>query len=419
MPLEQATRATMEARFGHDFSRVRVHIDAEAAGQADALAADAYTIGEDIHFASGRYRPDAAAGRSLLAHELAHTIQQSAAARAASAPLGSVQPDRAGEAAATEAADRALRGHPVPALAPRPLGIARRDARKPAGTTGKLGFDSHWSYVVYDSEIRLRYYRDLTPDEAKERAKKKLPGHVQVGTIPWVTQNPGNITQTPGAATTTLQGYPSTIGSIGTYDRRYAIFPTGSEGGGAIGPYLRNLPSFGTNPNLSLAETIKQYKGEESGEKAARLAREKENAERKTKGLDPLPSADVREQYLAKVKEAVRRRLAPIEAAESGLSLETMPPVQRRKFEREISEQVDKIMAGRAASADSTELSYVADAIRDIEGRAAAPGVRFTCAGFDDPTGTAAYDGEQKGLIKQLVDSSAAKDELKELLGCP
>jgi hypothetical protein len=416
-PLDAGIRESMEARFRHDFSRVRVHTDGHAARQAAALAADAYTVGEDIYFAVGRYRPDVS-GRSLLAHELAHSIQQSAAAAGTRAPLGSALSDPAGEKAATEAAGRALRGHTVPALAPRPLGIARQGARKPAGSIGTLGFDSHWSYVVYDTEIRLRYYRDLTAEEAKGRAKKGLPGHVQVGTIPWVTQNPGNITQTPGAPPTKLTGYPATIGSIGIYGGRYAIFPSTSEGTSALGSYLRNRASFGKNPNLSLAQTIKGYKNEEPREKAAREAREKENAERQAKGQEPLPPLDVREKYLTDVKEALRRRLAPIMAAESGLSLDKMPPLQRRKFEREVSDYVDKIMAGNAATADVTELSYVADAIRDIEGRAAAPGVRFICKGFEDPTGTAAFDGEQKDLIAKLIGSTAAKAELKSLLGC-
>jgi hypothetical protein len=331
-PLDAGIRESMEARFGHDFSRVRVHTDGHGARQAAALAADAYTVGEDIYFAAGRYGPDAS-GRSLLAHELAHTIQQSAAAAGTRAPLGSALSDPAGEKAATEAAGRALSGHTVPALAPRPLGIARQGARKPAGSTGSLGFDSHWSYVVYDSEIRLRYYRKLTADEAKERAKKNLPGHVQVGTIPWGTQNPGNITQTPGAPPTKLAGYPATIGSIGIYGGRYAIFPSTSEGTAALGPYLRNRASFGTNPNLSLAQTIKGYKNEEAREKAAREARQKENEERKAKGQEPLPSLDVREKYLTDVKEALRRRLAPIMAAESENSLQSRAQDQTRCLE--------------------------------------------------------------------------------------
>ena len=58
--------------FGHDFARVRVHDDADAAAFAGVLGARAFTIGSDIFFAAGRYRPRSARGRALLRHELTH-----------------------------------------------------------------------------------------------------------------------------------------------------------------------------------------------------------------------------------------------------------------------------------------------------------------------------------------------------------
>jgi outer membrane protein OmpA-like peptidoglycan-associated protein len=66
----------MEPRFGHDFSQVRVHADARAADSARALNALAYTVGQDTVFGAGRYAPGTAEGRRLLAHELAHVLQQ-------------------------------------------------------------------------------------------------------------------------------------------------------------------------------------------------------------------------------------------------------------------------------------------------------------------------------------------------------
>jgi hypothetical protein len=75
--LAATTRRFMEPRFGHDFGDLRVHTDAKAAKSAEALGALAYTYGSHIVFAAGRYQPHTTAGRSLLAHELAHTIQQS------------------------------------------------------------------------------------------------------------------------------------------------------------------------------------------------------------------------------------------------------------------------------------------------------------------------------------------------------
>jgi peptidoglycan hydrolase-like protein with peptidoglycan-binding domain len=70
-----------------DFSQVRVHADARAAQSAQAVGALAYTLGRDIVFGSGQYAPHTSEGRKLLAHELAHTIQQSGSAPAPAARL--------------------------------------------------------------------------------------------------------------------------------------------------------------------------------------------------------------------------------------------------------------------------------------------------------------------------------------------
>jgi hypothetical protein len=76
-PLDAATRAFMEPRFGYDFSQVRVHTDAKAAESARAVNALAYTVGRDVVFGIGQYEPGTMEGKRLLAHELTHTIQQS------------------------------------------------------------------------------------------------------------------------------------------------------------------------------------------------------------------------------------------------------------------------------------------------------------------------------------------------------
>ena len=79
-PLDAVTRAFMESRFGHNFSDVRVHTDTRAGESAHAVSALAYTVGKQIVFRHGCYQPGSIEGRRLLAHELAHTIQQGAAA---------------------------------------------------------------------------------------------------------------------------------------------------------------------------------------------------------------------------------------------------------------------------------------------------------------------------------------------------
>jgi hypothetical protein len=75
-PLEATTRSFMELRFGHDFHDVRVHDGAQADATAKSLNALAFTVGRQVVFRSGYYIPHSADGQRLLAHELAHVVQQ-------------------------------------------------------------------------------------------------------------------------------------------------------------------------------------------------------------------------------------------------------------------------------------------------------------------------------------------------------
>lgn len=77
-PLAAADRSEFEQRYRHDFGRVRIHADARAADSARALHAQAYTVGPHVAFGAGRYAPGTRQGRALLAHELAHVVQQQA-----------------------------------------------------------------------------------------------------------------------------------------------------------------------------------------------------------------------------------------------------------------------------------------------------------------------------------------------------
>ena len=70
--LAESERAYFEPRFGHDFSQVRVHTDAQAAESARA-----FTLGQNVVFGAGGYAPGTTSGQRLLAHELTHVVQQS------------------------------------------------------------------------------------------------------------------------------------------------------------------------------------------------------------------------------------------------------------------------------------------------------------------------------------------------------
>src|SRR6185436_13848411 len=76
-PLDAPARRSMEARFGYDFSSVRIHDDARSGATAAGIDAAAFTVGEELVFAPGRFDPSSPDGRQLLAHELAHVVQQS------------------------------------------------------------------------------------------------------------------------------------------------------------------------------------------------------------------------------------------------------------------------------------------------------------------------------------------------------
>jgi hypothetical protein len=75
-PVDPSVRTSMEGRFGRSFRDVRIHTDSLAAQSAREVYAHAYTVGQHIVFDSGQYRPETPEGRQLLAHELAHTVQQ-------------------------------------------------------------------------------------------------------------------------------------------------------------------------------------------------------------------------------------------------------------------------------------------------------------------------------------------------------
>jgi len=111
--LDAETRAFFESRFSRDFSGVRIHTDSRAAQSARAVNAHAYTVGNNIAFAPGRFAPTANEGRRLLAHELTHTLQQSQSPNSAGlqqqTKLSVGAPSDSYEREADQAADQIMR----------------------------------------------------------------------------------------------------------------------------------------------------------------------------------------------------------------------------------------------------------------------------------------------------------------------
>jgi hypothetical protein len=112
----------MEVRFDHDFSRVRVHTDAEAGRFATSIGAAAATLGHNVWFGPGRYQPSTAPGRRLLAHELAHVVQ---AGDAPAEPAWVAPASDPAEAEASRVADAVVQGGPVPRPARQPARLFR------------------------------------------------------------------------------------------------------------------------------------------------------------------------------------------------------------------------------------------------------------------------------------------------------
>jgi hypothetical protein len=119
--LPRHLRSEMEARFGEDFAAVRIHVGGRAADTAAAFHAKAYTIGQNIVFGARRYTPETFDGRRLLAHELAHVVQQRRGGAVPELRRGSAL-----ELAADEAARKVTTGAgPVMVGAAAAIGVAR------------------------------------------------------------------------------------------------------------------------------------------------------------------------------------------------------------------------------------------------------------------------------------------------------
>jgi hypothetical protein len=233
--LPRETRETMEARFGEDFNNVRIHADDEAEASATALQSSAFTVGRDIYFARGMYAPQQPDGQCLIAHELAHVVQQGKSSETPSQDRGLAQAPQHAEQAA-EAASRAVaRGDSVPTQPGQQLQLARQTypaprpasgsdppnpappkaeaprkkepvvtpsppeekkekkepsrPRAPVGKYGMFGDKSptpelrRWNYVVYDDHVRLG-----------NRAVDESGSGTVIGSLPWMTNNPGDLT---------------------------------------------------------------------------------------------------------------------------------------------------------------------------------------------------------------------------------
>ena len=163
-PLDAATRTAFEGQFGHDFAHARIHTDERAAADADALRANAFTVGEHVSFAAGRYAPETRAGRRLLAHELAHVVQQTPGR---SAPHASA-------AQAEREADAAAWLGRVP-LSARPIAVHRQPAPATTGMTRADLAKKLKAILGHNVTIEVGDKARQTRELGGPAAKRKLP----------------------------------------------------------------------------------------------------------------------------------------------------------------------------------------------------------------------------------------------------
>jgi hypothetical protein len=122
-PLDAGTRSTMESAFGTSFGDVRVHTDERASRSAEAVGANAYTVGSDVVFRSGHFDPGTPTGQRTIAHELAHVVQQSQGPVAGTEAAGGIRvsdPSDHFERAAERTADDVMTSVQAPRAEPAP-----------------------------------------------------------------------------------------------------------------------------------------------------------------------------------------------------------------------------------------------------------------------------------------------------------
>lgn len=168
-PLDAATRHFFEPRFGHDFGHVRIHRDAAAARSAASISALAYTVGHHIVFGNGRYRPEAHSGRSLLAHELTHVLQQSGTVQRASASRETDDLSGAETPLPLRVQRAASELHGMEAL------TQYRDPLPEDATTRRGGMLSYRESLNLLADVELRERMEAEAEAAEEACRQRTP----------------------------------------------------------------------------------------------------------------------------------------------------------------------------------------------------------------------------------------------------
>lgn len=173
-PLPEELRRELEAALGVELGAVRLHTSADAGAAAKAINASAYTVGQDVYFADGRYDPASPGGKRLIAHEVAHTVQQRGPAAAGSGELELSTPGDALEREADAVADAAVSGRRAAATpGPQPTGVSRQLVQRHPGDHEGEGNEGNQAEQGLTSEQRQSLeaaQRALEPAQQRLRA---------------------------------------------------------------------------------------------------------------------------------------------------------------------------------------------------------------------------------------------------------
>jgi hypothetical protein len=213
--LEPAARRSFEARFGHEFSDIRIHADELAGQAADAIGAKAFTMGNHVGFARGLYAPDTRRGSWLLAHELAHSLTQRG--DVFEPRSAAIVDDHAAEQDADRAADAILEGRSMPSLTRSTPGIQLQRVT----TVDPISDDEKIAHLDNGTRLHVRRVRWLSDRRERVGYGRVTPGIDRQNVwldVEWCRgQNHGTVqvgANIPDAVLRTVVGAVTSGGSI-------------------------------------------------------------------------------------------------------------------------------------------------------------------------------------------------------------
>ncbi|HUQ06112.1 MAG TPA: DUF4157 domain-containing protein [Kofleriaceae bacterium] len=171
-PLPHHLLVPAQAATGTDLSGVRVHTGAAAGESARDLGALAYTFGHDIWFGEGQYQPGTPAGDRLIAHEVAHTVQQGPAGAGVQTKLEVSTPGDAAEREADDAVDALLGGTPVTLTRDAGAGIARAAWGSPYGANPEPGANAYKDSINTPGGPEMKPMSEYTKWDGKTKGTK-------------------------------------------------------------------------------------------------------------------------------------------------------------------------------------------------------------------------------------------------------